>query len=83
MTPEEAASLGGLLKQVYQALREHTDAERIYQLSTMEGQPHLHMWIVPRRKEVAEKGLKFLSRDDTCEEADALALANKLRESLK
>ena len=83
MTPEEAASLGGLLKQVYQALRVHTDAERIYQLSTMEGQPHLHMWIVPRRKDVPEKGLKFLSRDDTCEEADAIALANKLRESLK
>jgi diadenosine tetraphosphate (Ap4A) HIT family hydrolase len=83
MTPDEAAALGDLLKQVYQALREHTDAERIYQLSTMEGHPHLHMWIVPRRKDVAEKGLKFLGRDDTCDEADAVALANKLCESIK
>jgi len=83
MTPEEAASLGGLLKQVYQALREHTDAERIYQLSTMEGQPHLHMWVVPRRKDVPEKGLKFLSRDDTCDEKDAIALVEKLRQAIK
>ena len=83
MTPEEAAALGGLLKQVYQALREHTDAERIYQLATMEGQPHLHMWIVPRLKGVPEKGLKFLARDDACSEEDAIALANKLYESLK
>ncbi|CAG1015025.1 ATP adenylyltransferase [Anaerolineales bacterium] len=83
MTPEEAASLGGLLKRVYQVLREHTEAERIYQLSTMEGQPHLHMWIVPRRRDVTEKGLKFLSRDDTCEEADAIALVGKLRKSIK
>ena len=83
MTPEEAVPLGGLLKQVYQVLREHTDAERIYQLSTMEGQPHLHMWIVPHRKDVPEKGLKFLSRDDTCEEADAIGLVEKLRQALK
>jgi diadenosine tetraphosphate (Ap4A) HIT family hydrolase len=60
MTVEEAASLGNLLKLVYGALKEHTEAERIYQLATMEGQPHLHMWLVPRRKDVTERGLKFL-----------------------
>ncbi len=83
MTLEEAASLGNLLKQVYQALKEHTDAERIYQLSTMEGQPHLHMWIVARKKDIPERGLKFLARDDTCEEKDAIALAEELREALR
>ncbi len=83
MTSEESTSLGGLLKRVYQALRELTGAERIYQLSTMERQPHLHIWIVPRHKDAAEKGLKYLGRDDTCEETDAIVLANKLRESLR
>ena len=83
MTPEEAVSLGGLLKRVYQVLREHTDADRIYQLSTMGGQSHLHMWIMPRRRDVTEKGLKFLSRDDICEEADAVALVEKLQKALK
>ena len=83
MTLEEAASLGNLLKRVYQAIKVHTQAERIYQLSTMEGQPHLHMWLVARRKHVPERGLKFLARDDSCENEDAIALVEKLRAELK
>jgi diadenosine tetraphosphate (Ap4A) HIT family hydrolase len=83
MTVEEAASLGNLLKLVYGALKEYTEAERIYQLSTMEGQPHLHMWLLPRRKDISERGLKFLAKDDTCEEKDAIALVEKLRKTIK
>ena len=83
MTAEESASIGNLLKKIYYALRLHTDAERIYQLSTMEGQPHFHSWFVPRRKGDMERGLKFLARDDSCHEEDASALAGKLREAMK
>ena len=83
MTVEEAASLGGVLKKMYGAIKLHTQAERIYQLSTMEGTPHFHCWIVPRRKEVTERGLKFLARDDSCEEQEAVALAEKLRAAMK
>lgn len=81
MTSEEAAALGPLLQKVHAALKTHTRAERIYQLSTMEGQPHLHIWLVPRRKEDSERGLKFLERDDSCDEQEAILLAGKLRES--
>jgi hypothetical protein len=49
----------------------------------MEGQAHLHMWLVARRREISERGLKFLARDDSCSEEDAIALAEKLRLSLK
>ena len=83
MTPEESTSLSFVLKKVYHALKLQRDAERIYQLSTMEGQPHLHIWIVPRRKEVPERGLKFLARDDSCQEEEATVLAMKLREIMK
>ncbi len=83
MTPEESATLGEVLKKVYAALKLHTDAQRIYQLSTMEGQPHYHCWIVPRGKDVAERGLKFLARDDSCSEEEASALAEKLREAMR
>jgi diadenosine tetraphosphate (Ap4A) HIT family hydrolase len=83
MTVEEAASLGPVLKKVYAALKIHTKAERIYQLSTMEGQPHYHCWLVPRRKEDAERGLKFLARDDACSDKEAESLAGKLREAMK
>jgi diadenosine tetraphosphate (Ap4A) HIT family hydrolase len=82
MTNEEAASLGGLLKKTYAALKLLIQPERIYQLSTMEGVPHFHCWIVPRGKDVAERGLKFLARDDTCEEKEAIALVEKLREAM-
>jgi len=83
MTQEESSALGDVLKKTYQALRTQTNAERIYQLSTMEGQPHYHCWIVPRGKDVDERGLKFLSRDDSCSDEDAAELANKLREAMK
>lgn len=83
MTLEESALLGNLLKRVYQALKEHTGAERIYQLSTMEGQPHLHMWLVARGKDIPERGLKFLARDDACDEKDAIPLVKKLRASIR
>ena len=79
MTPEESATLGEVLKKLYTALKIHTDAERLYQLSTMEGQPHFHSWFVPRRKEEVERGLKFLAKDDSCSDEDASALAEKLR----
>jgi len=83
MTAEESASLGNVMKKVYHALRIDIHAERIYQLTTMEGQPHFHSWLVPRRKEDAERGLKFLARDDSCAEQDAVALAGRLRNAIK
>jgi len=83
MTVEEAASLGNVLKKVYAELREYTEAERIYQLSTMEGQPHYHSWLVPRRKEDVERGLKFLAQNDSCDDIDAAALVEKLRKVMK
>jgi diadenosine tetraphosphate (Ap4A) HIT family hydrolase len=82
MTVEESTSLGNVLKRTYQVLKTNTDAERIYQLSTMEGQPHFHSWLIPRGKDVAERGLKFLARDDSCSDEDAAGLANKLREAM-
>jgi len=82
MTPQESASLGHVLKNTYTALREHAQAERIYQLSTMEGQPHFHSWLVPRRKEDMERVLQFLAREDTCEEQDAVELTAKLRAAM-
>jgi hypothetical protein len=38
---------------------------------------------VPRGKDVIERGLKFLAKDDSCSEEDASALAGKLREAMK
>ena len=82
MTDEESASLGEALRKVYAALRKYTGAERIYQVTLIEGIPHFHSWLVPRRKDDPEKGMKFLARDDSCREDDAIKLSNQLREEL-
>ena len=83
MTDEESASLGNLMRKIYHALKLHTEAERIYQVTLMEGVLHFHSWLVPHRKEDVERGMKFLTRDDSCSEEDAVELADKLREAMK
>jgi hypothetical protein len=71
------------MRKTYRALKAHTQAERIYQVTLMEGVPHFHSWLVPHRKEDPEKGMKFLVRDDSCHEEEASALAEKLRGTMK
>jgi diadenosine tetraphosphate (Ap4A) HIT family hydrolase len=82
MTHDESESFGNVMRKIYQALKLHTEAERVYQVTLMEGVPHFHSWLVPHRKDDPEKGMKFLMRDDSCTEEDAAALANKLRETM-
>jgi diadenosine tetraphosphate (Ap4A) HIT family hydrolase len=83
MTEEESASLGHVMRKIYGALRLHTEAERIYQVTLLEGVPHFHTWLIPRRKEDTEKGMKFLARDDSCSEEEAEILAIKLHETMR
>ena len=82
LNEEEQASYGVLASKIYKSLKQLINAERIYQLSMVEGIPHLHVWFVPRTKDIVEHGIAFLSRDDSCEEKDAIGLANKLREMM-
>jgi diadenosine tetraphosphate (Ap4A) HIT family hydrolase len=83
MTDDESVTLGNVMKKIYAALRLHTDAERIYQVIMMDGVPHFHSWLVPHRKDDPEKGMKFLARDDSCNDEEASALADKLREAMR
>ena len=83
MTDEGSASLGNVMRKIYHALKLHSGAERIYQVTLIDGVPHFHSWLVPHRKEDAERGMKFLARDDSCNDEDATELANKLREAMK
>ncbi|MBN1453348.1 MAG: HIT family protein [Anaerolineales bacterium] len=78
---EELASYGPLLKKVYAALKSPTGAERVYQVVFVDGIPHFHTWLVPRRKG-DEKGVPFLAKGIVCELGEAEELAGKLREIL-
>ena len=83
MKTEETATLTPLTKKIYNVLRTQTNADRIYQISMMDGAPHLHIWLVPRVRDIAERGLKFLAKEDSCSYEDATILADKLRDAMK
>jgi diadenosine tetraphosphate (Ap4A) HIT family hydrolase len=76
----EVSSFGTLARKIYAALRALTNAERIYQLSMMEGIPHFHAWILPRTSDISEHGIAFLAKDLMCTEAEAAKFATRLRE---
>lgn len=82
MTDDESASLGRVMRKIYAALKLHTGAERVYQVTLIEGIPHFHSWFVAHHKEYPEKGMKFLVGDDSCSDDDAAALAAKLRATI-
>lgn len=83
MNQDEAASYGKLLKNLYIALRSVLESERIYQVTMLEGVPHLHTWLVPRSQNIPERGIPFLVKDYTCMDSDAQELAASLRQVLK
>lgn len=78
---EELASYGPLLKKVYATLKSLTGAERIYQIVFLEGIPHFHAWLVPRR-EGDEKGVPFIAKDIVCEQEEAGKLVEALHQAL-
>jgi diadenosine tetraphosphate (Ap4A) HIT family hydrolase len=83
MTDEESATLGIVIRKIYQELKLHADAERVYQVTLIDRVPHFHSWLVPHRKSDTEKGMKFLARDDSCSDEDAAEFANTLREAMR
>jgi len=79
---EELAAYGSLLKKVYAVLKSLTGAERVYQVVFVDGIPHFHAWLIPRRAG-DEKGMSFLAKDIVCEQENAEDLVEKLRVALK
>jgi len=82
-SPDETTSYGPLLRKLFAELKTITGAERIYQVIMLEGVPHFHAWLVPRAKDIPERGIKFLEKDFTCNEADVQRLATAIREVMK
>src|SRR5690242_19629651 len=57
---EEQKTYGLVAQKVCAALKQLIDPTRIYHLSTVEGVPHFHVWLVPRANGIPERGLSFL-----------------------
>ena len=79
MTAEELTAYSRLLKLIYTDIKRITGAERIYQVTMIDGVPHFHSWFIPRRRSDQDKGLKFLSRDFECELDDVEKFIDEIR----
>lgn len=81
MTAEEAATYGPLVSRLMPPMKRVTGAERVHVLSTMDGAPHFHVWLFPRRP-TDVKGRAFLGDPGSCTENDARDAINEMRAQL-
>lgn len=77
-TPEEAATLGPLIRQFTAPLKEATGAQRIHVFSSMEGTEHFHLWMVPRTGDV-QSGRTYLADPGYCTAPAAEAVIDRVR----
>jgi len=81
MTPAEATSYAELLTRLTPVIKQVTGAERIHVFSSMDGAPHFHAWMVPRRPG-DRPGRTFMGNPGYTSEAEADELINRMRELL-
>jgi histidine triad (HIT) family protein len=82
MTTDEAESFGAVMRSLYVAMKQITQAERIYTQVMLEGIPHFHVWLIPRRKDDITRGQDFIAMGRSCSEADARTVVAELRAQL-
>lgn len=86
MQPAEAESYGPVLGKLTNALKQVVDAERVYTVAVVEATPHLHVWVIPRAKDSAERGTAYLTAvltgTKSTEESEATRVAEALRGAL-
>jgi diadenosine tetraphosphate (Ap4A) HIT family hydrolase len=79
MTSAEASSYGPLLGRLVAAIKRTVQAERVYTVVTLEGVPHFHTWLIPRRIGQEARGWSFIRRERSCSADDALRVVPELR----
>jgi diadenosine tetraphosphate (Ap4A) HIT family hydrolase len=79
MTAEEAVSYGPVLGRLGAALKHVAQAERVYVLVTVEGMPHFHAWLIPRKAGLEERGWALVTSPRSCSADDALRVVSDLR----
>jgi diadenosine tetraphosphate (Ap4A) HIT family hydrolase len=84
MRPAESAELGTILKRLVPAVKAATGAHRVYFLALMERAPHFHLWLVPKKKGGALRGVAYLAhRAAPASSSAAEAISKKIRRRLK
>lgn len=87
MQPDEAASLGGVLGKLTQALKQGIGAERVYTVTVVERTPHWHTWLIPRPADSQSRGTAYLNSVLTgafsTQEDEAKQVVAKLQAAVK
>jgi diadenosine tetraphosphate (Ap4A) HIT family hydrolase len=82
ITPEEAVSLGLLVRRLTAPIKAATAAPRVHLWSCMEGTPHFHLWLVPRTGEI-QSGRAFIGNPGYCTETAAADTVHAIRRALE
>ena len=81
MTTAESASFGALIGRLTTAIKQVSGAERVHVYSSMDGAPHFHVWLTPRRPDDV-KGRGFIVSGGYCTDAAAEAAVDAMRRVL-
>lgn len=81
MRTEEGVELSEILRRVFPLMKKLSNAERIYSVAMMEGVPHFHLWLVPRKRNSRLRGLKYLAREQMAPKKTAEKIANQIHTS--
>ena len=81
MSKEECAELFELMRRLF-PLKKASDAERIYSLAMMDGAPHFHLWLIPRKRGGRFKGVRYLAKNDTTTAKAAETVVRKIKRGM-
>jgi diadenosine tetraphosphate (Ap4A) HIT family hydrolase len=85
MNTDETATFGAAIGKVMAAIKEVTEADRVYLWSTMARFPHLHVWLLPWWQDASKEGpgyLMAMSELNPCTQAQAENTAHRLKAAL-
>ena len=82
MNAEETATFAATTGKVIAAIKEVTEADRVYLWSTMAQFPHMHVWLIPWWEDAPKDGPEYLvamSELNPCTQAEAENTARRLQ----
>jgi diadenosine tetraphosphate (Ap4A) HIT family hydrolase len=84
MRAPEVVELGSMLRRLFPAVKRVTKAERVYAVALMEGVPHFHLWLVPRKRGGRLRGVRHLARRHApVSSRAAAAMARRIQEAVR
>ena len=85
MNAEETATFAATTGKVIAAIKQVTEADRVYLWSTMAQFPHMHVWLIPWWEDAPKDGPEYLvgmSELNPCTQAEAENTARRLQAAL-